>query len=266
MGKLHADYCVAFIDILGFKSMTDTREKLEKNAEIINDALDLMKKYRPEDKYGKLIGKTEIIQLQVSDSLVFVFPKDFCNTLVVFAWISTLQFSLAQKGIYIRGSINSGAMYIDKDNDRYFGEAWDKAVLAEGRVVTPRILIEPSVAAVVQEALNKINEGVLEFFLDQDGEIVLTSYTPLVVMSNLKPANRENLLQAYAELFKNMSDQIENARDNPYLLQKYLWITRHIIEPYERDEVIINLVQDTEEVIIRYLTKEIALDRVPQKK
>lgn len=139
-------------------------------------------------------------------------------------------------------------------------------MLAEGRAVTPRILIEPSVAAVVQEALNKINEGVLEFFLDQDGEIVLTSYTPLVVMSNLKPANRENLLQAYAELFKNMSDQIENARDNPYLLQKYLWITRHIIEPYERDEVIINLVQNTEEVIIRYLTKEIALDRVPQKK
>ena len=35
---------------------------------------------------------------------------------------------------------------------------------------------------------------------------------------------------------------------------------------YERDEVIINLVQNTEEVIIRYLTKEIALDRVPQKK
>ena len=35
MGNIYQDYCVAFIDILGFKMMTSTLEKIEKNSTII---------------------------------------------------------------------------------------------------------------------------------------------------------------------------------------------------------------------------------------
>lgn len=51
MGNIYQDYCVAFIDILGFKMMTSTLEKIEKNSTIINEALDLMRTYNPKQRY-----------------------------------------------------------------------------------------------------------------------------------------------------------------------------------------------------------------------
>lgn len=265
MGNIYQDYCVAFIDILGFKMMTSTLEKIEKNSTIINEALDLMRTYNPKQRYERLFEKSDIIQMQVSDSLIFIFPKDFSNIIVAIGWISILQFLLAQKGIYIRGSINSGAMYIDKDNDRYFGEAWNKAVLSEEKAVTPRILIEPDIARIIEEGLHQINESVLEFFIDQDGEIVLTSYTPLSVISLFHGLNEHDLQTAYTELLDNLELQVEGAKNNPHLLQKFLWISQHIIMFGEKYDVLAKRIQIIKKQIIEYLTGGVSLERIPQR-
>lgn len=265
MGNIYQDYCVAFIDILGFKMMTSTLEKIEKNSTIINEALDLMRTYNPKQRYERLFEKSDIIQMQVSDSLIFIFQKDFSNIIVAIGWISILQFLLAKKGIYIRGSINSGAMYIDKDNDRYFGEAWNKAVLSEEKAVTPRILIEPDIARIIEEGLHQINESVLEFFIDQDGEIVLTSYTPLSVISLFHGLNEHDLQTAYTELLDNLELQVEGAKNNPHLLQKFLWISQHIIIFGEKYDVLAKKIQIIKKQIIEYLTGDVSLERIPQR-
>ncbi len=226
-----------------------------------DDALEIMKTYRPQ-QYEKLFEKSDIIQMQVSDSLVFIFPKDFCNIMVAVSWLSVLQFLLAQKGIYVRGSINSGAMYIDKENDRYYGEAWNKAVRAEEKAVTPRILIEHTIARILEEELRKINESVMEFFVDQDGELVLTSYTPMVVMAFLRNQLDKSMEEAYTELLDNLSFHVEQAKDNPHLLRKYLWISQHIIVFGEKDDMLSGKVDIVEKQIIRYLTGDMPLERV----
>ena len=268
MGNIYENYCVAFIDILGFKMKTNTKENIERNSKIITQALDLMRTYKPQKEYERLYKQSNIIQMQVSDSLIFIFPKDFCNIIVATRWISILQFLLARKGIYIRGSINSGVMYIDQENDIYFGEAWNKAVLAEAKAGAPRILLEPSIARIIGESLQQINESVAEFFVDNDGEIVLTSYTPILVLSIFQGDLTTNLRTAYTELLDNLEVEVINAKKEPNLLHKFLWISQHITIFGERfgedaDDITIRI-QTIKKRIIEYLTDGVSLEKVHQ--
>lgn len=123
MGLLRDDYCVAYIDILGFKNMTNNVDKIKEFAPIITDAIERMKRINIENRYD--LGDTNIdnIIIQGADSLFVLFPNNFINSFVTIRRLMILQFILALKGVYIRGSINSGAMYIDTENEIYFGEA-----------------------------------------------------------------------------------------------------------------------------------------------
>lgn len=223
MKGLYEEWCVAFIDILGFKSMTSTIQKIAEHAKDLTNSIDLMKSIPLiKQSYGTL-SKDDIIIIQGSDSLIIIFPKTYRVAYNVIRRIMILQLFLGIKGIYLRGSINSGAMYIDTEKDIYFGEAWNKAVLEEATAINPRIILEYSIAELIEAGLREINESVGEFYLDDDGVYVLDSYG-IWPEYDLKEIFTEPL-----PIFLDKLDfNIQNNKNNKTILQKYLWITNSI--------------------------------------
>lgn len=211
--------------------MTSDITKLKKFSVLLNEAIDNMKSYKYKDILFE--DKADIISIQGADSMFFIFPKDYINTYYMITRLSILQYELAVKGIYIRGAINSGTMYIDEEKEIYYGEAWNKAVLSEQIAVNPRILIENSLARIVEDEMKKINESILEFYLDIDGVYVISSYNIYPILNLLKENEPLKDSKSYydmyfKELFQSLEYNIEKNISNRKVLQKYLWILNQI--------------------------------------
>jgi len=227
MNKIFEDYCVAFIDILGFKQMTSRIDKINEFAPLLTESIDLMKNIPLKNWNGNFFSNDYIKIIQGADSLFLLFPKDYYCCFIVIRKLMILQFVLAVKGIYLRGSINSGAMFIDDENDVYFGEAWNKAVFEESNSVNPRIVLENSIAKLVEKGLRQINESVGEFFLDNDGVYVIDSYGvwPVLDLQGVK-----GFEESYTVLLRELNSNVLLNKGNKKILQKYLWIANCIIK------------------------------------
>lgn len=94
---------------------------------------------------------------------------------------------------------------------------------------------------------------------------VHTSYTPLSVISLFHGLNEHDLQTAYTELLDNLELQVEGAKNNPHLLQKFLWISQHIIMFGEKYDVLAKRIQIIKKQIIEYLTGGVSLERIPQR-
>lgn len=225
MGKIHENYCVAFVDILGFKSLTYALDN-SKCSEI-DSALEIMRSHKLKEKQFENLRKdTHIISMQVSDSLIFLFPKTFANLYIVIRCLAVMQFQMAMQGIYVRGSVNSGLMYVDEDKQIYYGEAWNKAVVSEETAVTPRILLESSLADFLTRYLREtFNEGVTEFFRDEDGNFSLSSYDWYNAL-NLQIG--ETAGQSYLGMLNELERNVVRNSQNKGVLRKYLWINNKI--------------------------------------
>lgn len=231
--NIYEDYCVAFIDILGFKEMTNSSEKIIKFGQILNDSIDIMKNFEFKEEVFSNFKKIEnIINLQASDSLFFIFPKDFPNIYLVIRRLCILQFTLALKGIYTRGAISSGSMYIDKNNSVYFGEAWNKAVVTEKNAVYPRIILESSIAKLLEDKFKDMGESIIEFYLDEDGSYVLGSFG---ILPLLEIAQNVDYKDKNRDILEPLDSYIEEFYDNRAILLKYLWIAKQIEKRHYRD-------------------------------
>ncbi len=226
-GLIVEDCCVAFIDILGFKEMTNSIEKIREFADIINDAIDIMKNFDVKaEAFTNIQNSPSIITVQGADSIFFMFPKEFLYIFVVIRRLSIMQLKLASKGIYIRGSVNSGCTYLDKSNNVYFGDAWNKAVASESKAGVPRIILENCIVKLIEDRLKAINESVGEFLLDNDGSYVLSSFgihSLLALTKTQKEA--ENL---YSDIFDRLKKAVIRNKESKSILQKYLWLAKQV--------------------------------------
>ena len=237
--NLHDKYCVAFIDILGFKSLT-SRHNLEQSGLFIDDAIERMKSITTieKEKVGQRAGY--IKTLQFADSVVLLFEKDPYTCLLAATKLMSLQFQLATKGIFLRGAICSGQMYVDLKNDIYYGEAWNKAVLQEGRAIYPRILIENSLATMVTDWLKLMDESVFEFYLSEDGYHVLDTYKGHYWLDGKLRGLSTDFgyrLMMSAIQYRAFLDNIDDG-----VLRKYYWVANTLREnitqyPELKDEI-----------------------------
>lgn len=225
--NLHDEYCVAFIDILGFKSMT-SRHNVEKSGLFIDDAIERMKSITTVEKRNVEQKAGDIKTLQFADSVVLLFEKEPYTCLLVANKLMSLQFQLATKGIFLRGAICSGQMYIDLENDIYYGEAWNKAVTQESRVIYPRIIIESSLAAMVTEWLKQMKESVLEFYLSEDGYYVLDTYKGYCWTD--RKLGGLSIDFCYRLMISAIQDRafLDNVDDG--ILRKYYWVANTLRE------------------------------------
>jgi hypothetical protein len=207
--------------------MTKDIGRINEFASIINDAIEIMKNFNPtKDIFKNMTDEIEIISIQGADSIFFIFPCIFRNVFIALKRISLMQLMLAMRGIYVRGSINLGTMLIDKENSVYFGEAWNKAVVSEAQANYPRIIIENNLAKFFEYCLKQKNEGVLEYYLDDDGIFVLSSYdtTNFIELMNFTDFNEYKDL--YAHFLEILEVNVEKYKSQVSVLQKYLWILR----------------------------------------
>ncbi len=223
MGIIYKDYCVAFIDILGFKEMTSSIDKLKEFANTCDFAIQKMKDFSPNTLEN--IDKTRIHSLQGADSMFFMFPKEFMYIFLMIHRLRVLQFLLAMNGIYIRGAICSGSIYIDDINKVYFGEAWNKAVLKEKKAQYPRIIIENNIQKIIKDKLDSINEGVMEYIIDDDGLFIIPPFT---VLGGFELFLDKEYTEIYKEVFLYIEINAERNKLDKSILQKLYWISKHI--------------------------------------
>lgn len=226
--NLHDEYCVAFVDILGFKNMTSNGQ-INIYGPIINEAIENMKKITKikHVAFRENLFSYSIQTVQFADSIVLLFPKDFKHCMLSMSWLAFLQFELAKKGIFLRGAICTGQMYIDEHRDIYYGEAWNKAVQQEEKAVYPRIILERSLALMIENDLRGINEGVIEFYLSSDDYYVLSTFRDYFW------ADGDAVDYFYQNDMKmiltKINEKITNER-NDSILRKYSWLVGELIE------------------------------------
>lgn len=223
--NLKQEYCVAFLDILGFKYLTRP-EKISETYITLAGIIQKMKGFLKEyiDKNGGALDiLDQVNMMQFADTIVLIFPKQPYICLYCFQAISKLQFELAQEGIYLRGGINSGVLYMDTIENTYFGDAWNGAVKLEEDAIYPRIIVEESICYMIKEWLQKVNEGVLEFYEETDGIYTLPVLSDLFIQKN-------NSEKDYNGIVEKLENNVEAQKESKKVLKKYYWMATRLLQ------------------------------------
>ncbi|MDP1744991.1 MAG: hypothetical protein Q8L90_05400 [Bacteroidota bacterium] len=133
---------IAYLDVLGFKEIVGkgNLDTLELYFSTVQDTLEIIRS-----------DKKNIKSLLISDSTILISPdtrEDF-RTLV--RAVQTIQAKLAQKDIWMRGSISFGEVYFNRSLNLVVGEGLVKAYLLESEAVQPRVIIDTSIIPKIAE-------------------------------------------------------------------------------------------------------------------
>jgi hypothetical protein len=142
---------VAFIDILGFKSIvndasvnSDKLETLKKLINLLNKAVPLLDQRVSVNVPKELIPK----HIYISDSIILSAPVssvkmvDYCGLSVLVMRVIQLTQLLLSKGYLIRGGISTGAVWHGDSN--IVGPAYQEAYEIEAETSAPRVELSES--------------------------------------------------------------------------------------------------------------------------
>lgn len=262
-------YIVAFIDILGFKDIVN---KSESETNEFNKILDVLNKFKgiekPETwKEANILVDIEecaqkknlsefdisgIVKCNCFSDCITVFVNADTNinerfsTLVAF--LSKISCELLQDGIFIRGAITYGNLYINNDASVFFGKAMNKAYTLESTIaVYPRILLSKEIVSVLNyPILEKRNRYPYHQYIERfnDGTV---GFTPLIFFQVMQSAsdifNETTFHEALTRARYSIIDAIDNNIDNPHLYEKYSWLrdrynNLYVNAPYHKDIII----------------------------
>ncbi|EHK9078633.1 hypothetical protein KCU32_004476 [Vibrio parahaemolyticus] len=162
---------VAFLDVLGFKQMVQSRnqEKLNQYFGIVNSAIDYLK---------SIPSKQEIGSIVISDSIILTVPhsedqdENLYKLRQLCIAVGLIQQNLAVKGIWLRGAISSGDTYFNAAQNQIVGPAYINAYLLEEKLaVNPRVILDSKIipdmgfsnSVALIEALNSDNGAPLMY-------------------------------------------------------------------------------------------------------
>ncbi len=230
---------VAFIDILGFKSLINETEKSDNQNEIknITDAFDLI--YKVLDKHYSKDQIKEIKYSTFSDCIVFSFPS-FQTDALFFACLPLIWLQadlVSNHNIFLRGAITIGDIY--HDANKVFCPAMVEAYELESKVAKyPRIILDPKIKTAYDDWLVKLEEeGDCDKIYDLKEELnsvfsengLLTKdrddyyyvdYLRGIVQEMDEPENYPNFIEHVERL---VQPYLKPDTDES-LLRKYLWL------------------------------------------
>ena len=184
MNSIYEDRVLAFVDILGFRSMIKDSESDYEAQERIKKAMDIIHSYKTlndspmghENDDSKAGLRSLGIQVTTfSDSAIISYPLSYDGALIhLIIDLIHMQMELLWLGILIRGGIAIGAAYHDSVN--VFGPAMVEAYELESRkAIYPRIIMHPDTVELgLRMSPYHLNEFDLELFktsicMDADG-------------------------------------------------------------------------------------------------
>jgi len=211
---------IAYFDILGYASMVQTDEDIEKISQIIHDTISfnerLNKSFQEISSDEKLWGDHEGMKHKV-------FSDNFClcseaGGLGILLRVEALQRILAEKGIFIRGSITHGNICFEKNFISGTGII-DAYKLENEVAIFPRVVVSEEFFIAVQKAdptrdRNHFDElGMIK--RDFDGQF----YVNYLGLS--EPDDSDLLpLPVHKKLIE---ENLEKHANTPRIRQKYEW-------------------------------------------
>lgn len=230
---------VAFIDVLGFSELVDSKNpdkksKLEAYFTRIESAF---------ENYD--VKKAMLEKYVVSDSIILAVEDSEDGFRLLLNAVRMLQSSLSVLDIWVRGGISFGEVFFKKEPNIVVGEGYIKAYLLEKQASFPRIIIDPRIFA-------KLNLTMEEFYRRFNGPISEDYRNEKLIHGHeLSNAYRLNNNDAnyvcYAshliteamqgKLYKgekSLNVVYKNLRTNLYSSQahyaKYLWLKNYFLE------------------------------------
>ena len=148
---------VAFVDILGFKSLVSSLGAEPDLHSKLYDALSQIRNYKKLSR-DKSVLFSDIEVSTFSDSIVISAKEE--NIFHIIRTCGWLQANLLKSGILIRGGISSGLTI--HENGILYGEGMINAYHLESKcAIYPRILLDPAL-------LKTLNPNITKFCLTQD--------------------------------------------------------------------------------------------------
>lgn len=226
---------VAFVDILGFKSMVD-ESVVDHYAYLrIHDALEdfrQIKKEKEDALYDKDVKVTTF-----SDSLVISYPIDYVGGLFyILNDLTYLQFILLQQGVFVRGGITIGKLrHVQTE---IFGPAMNEAYHLEStQAVYPRIIIsEETINKGIDNTYEKKSDPAMEAYswkseADDVFEMLKKDSDGWYSLDYLRVADEMDSTEDYIFALEKVRNYIEKAllanKGNDHVVEKYKWVANY---------------------------------------
>ncbi len=223
MNYINGENCyVAFIDILGFKSLVNKNDIM-----YIKSVFDDLAKTRKDifDEHNILDIDSEFAEMIkfvyvrfMSDSIIIAIPSRFRDSLSFIGdWCRRMQCNLLEKQVICRGAISIGEFY--GDEEIMFGKGLVKAYsLESNHAIYPRIVLSGSV---IKDYLYKVKTTsiiyITDFILQDIDDWFYIDYKMWI-------GDNDNPMHDVSEFIENTlfrEDLSLNIRD------KYLWLKKY---------------------------------------
>jgi hypothetical protein len=226
--KRYSNKLIAFLDVLGIKSLIDQHrdgneykaiDKIEKIRKIVETSAGIVK--RSED----------IDYLQLSDSFVFVCdPK---TIILLIELLSTIQMRIITEcQLLLRGAITVGDALIEDEGKFIVGPAYIKAYqLQENDAIYPRIIVDKSVI----KQIKKSNSATVRYLQQDSDKEFFVDY--INVNMQKESLNRQKIKSRLRreDIFNFLRNSFNDnyQKENHNICQKFGWT----IQYYKKSEV-----------------------------
>lgn len=230
---------VAFVDLLGFKEVSsNTNEKnathniLSTNHQIV----DILQNVT-DNKNQRNNDDNDFVIQTFSDSIFFAYPEDELYKLLYD--LSTISFSIAERGFFLRGGVAFGDIYARNNENYFYGPALIAAHHAESKTaVYPRIIMDIS-------AMDLINSIDLEHRIYQDN-LLIKDFDEETFINFLTTSNINSNCDSISTIKKCISNKLKENFKKPSVLLKYIWLLNYFnnyVASNKQKHIILNLPQ-----------------------
>ena len=211
---------VAFLDILGFKEIVKSSSNKYDNhgKSKIHQALRYMNIIAEmNDQAANNINKENVIR-HISDSIILSYPVH--NFELLLENVATLQFNLAEYGMYLRGTITLGEVF-DEDGPIYGPGIIEAYELESSHAIYPRVILSESVLKKEKETLKIISKRIKT---DRDGMVYI----------NWKYRKSQNNQARFNDIIlgigSHITEMLKKYKKKPNIHQKYQWLNDYLAD------------------------------------
>lgn len=225
---------VSYIDILGFSSMVDRSRREPSEIAKLSDRLTAMKRVANENtEHRRASGeKIEVIfnSFSFSDLVVRCTqiggePPWFILLMAELHYLASRQVMLAEEGVLVRGSITTGSLLVDPDENLVFGPALSRSYELESKkAIYPRIVIDQELGREAMKSVPLLFDNLIH--RGEDGTFFL-DYLCTILTAQLNPPmaadRRARHVRDHGVMIERALRDPATHRDES-LKQKYTWL------------------------------------------
>lgn len=240
--KVYEEYIISYLDILGWRHFVETEDCNSLYKKLYRCGLHFMESVDD----SEYIHDDASVTLKFSDSLIhlrkvnYIYNGFELRYGTFFSELNSLLLLLVEtssKGLFLRGAVSSGDLFVDIKDNIAFGPAWNRVYKLESEVAKyPRIIIDPNL---YQEficntkkysAEHNSPEQEQDYALsmlkkDSDGEMFI-DYLQAAINGIVDEGYEESFLQShYNHIQTFFESKYENSEKS--VQKKYDWLKKY---------------------------------------